>query len=149
MIGALGGNCISVQLPRQAEGEVTNINHFLYFAQALGQDFAHLDRHQTAKVRLVGAQFLGPKPHQLAAFRGGNVAPVKKGTVRGVNAGGGRGWTVLGNLRQHLAGDWRMGGQGAFRQRDAKAEKERGNIFAEEHFRPQITGSAQLNRDPF
>ena len=149
VLGSLGGNCISVQLPRQAQGEVTNINHFLHFAQALGQDLADLDGDKTAKIRFVGAQFLGPKPHQLASFWGRNCPPIAKGTVRGVNSGDRDSWAVFGDLHQHFAGDRRMGGQGAFCQRDAKPREQCGNIIAEEHLGPRITGSVQLNREPF
>ncbi len=52
----LGGDREAEQLPRQADGQVADVDHLLDLAQALGADLAGLDGDQRAEVRLVLAQ---------------------------------------------------------------------------------------------
>ncbi len=66
MAGALGGDGEPVQLPRQADGEIADVDHLLHFAEALGDDLAGFERDQRAERLLRRAQFLAPKPHELA-----------------------------------------------------------------------------------
>ena len=49
MAGALGGDGEAVQLPRQADGEIADVDHLLHFAEALGDDLADLKRDQRAQ----------------------------------------------------------------------------------------------------
>ena len=81
MAGALGGDGEAVQLPRQADGEIADVDHLLHFAEALGDDLADLERHQRAERLLRGAQFLAQQAHELAAPGRGNLAPGEKGVV--------------------------------------------------------------------
>ena len=64
--GALGGDDEAVQLPRQADGEIADVDHLLHFAEALGDDLADLERDQRAERLLRGAQFLAKQAHELA-----------------------------------------------------------------------------------
>ena len=46
MARTLGGDGETVQLAREADGEVADVDHLLHFAEALGDDLADLERHQ-------------------------------------------------------------------------------------------------------
>ena len=83
--GALRGDDEAVQLPRQADGEIADVDHLLHFAQALGHDLADLERHEGAESLLRGAQFLAEKAHELAAAGRRNLAPGEKGVPRAVD----------------------------------------------------------------
>ena len=83
--GALRGDDEAVQLPRQADGEIADVDHLLHFAQALGDDLADLERHERAERLLRGAQFLAKETHELAAPGRGNLAPGEKGVARPVD----------------------------------------------------------------
>ena len=73
--GALGGDGEAVQLPRQADGEIADVDHLLHFAEALGDDLADLEGHERAQGFLRGAQFLAEQAHEFAPPRRRNVAP--------------------------------------------------------------------------
>ncbi|MNQ73476.1 hypothetical protein D3C85_882070 [compost metagenome] len=79
--GALGGDGKAVELARQTNGEVADIDHFLHFTQAFLGDLAGFDGDQFAQLDLVLAQDLTVQPDQLAPARGGYVAPGQKGLV--------------------------------------------------------------------
>ncbi len=49
MARALRGDGQAVELARQADGEVADVDHLLHFAKALGDDLAGLQRHQRAR----------------------------------------------------------------------------------------------------
>jgi hypothetical protein len=111
MPGALRCDGSSVELARQADGESADVDHFLHFAQGLGGDLSHLDRHQCGQVVLVCGEQLAEPGHQCAAYRGRCTPPSREGLggigdrVVGVVGCG------LGDGEQHLAGDRRAGGQ--------------------------------------
>ena len=67
--GSLAGDGQSVQLARQADGEVADVDHLLDLAEALRADLAGLDRHQLAELGLVLAQQLAEAPNEGAACR--------------------------------------------------------------------------------
>ncbi len=69
VVGALGGDGQAVELARQADREVADVDHLLHFAEAFGDDLAGLERDQAAELGLGGAQLLAEQPHQLAAPR--------------------------------------------------------------------------------
>ncbi len=69
MVGALGLDRQAVELARQADGEVADVDHLLHFAEPLGLDLADFDRHQPAELGLGGAQFLAEQADELAAAR--------------------------------------------------------------------------------
>src|SRR5262249_58400965 len=68
----------AVELPRQPDGKVANIDHLLDLAESFGHDLARLKRHEPAEVILVSAQFLRENPHKLPAPRRRDVAPSVK-----------------------------------------------------------------------
>jgi hypothetical protein len=72
VIAALRRNGAPVQLARQPDGEVADIDHLLDLAKALRDDLAGLERHETAEILLGGPQFFRKSPHQLAAAWRGN-----------------------------------------------------------------------------
>src|SRR4051812_5542006 len=75
MVGALGLDGETIQLPRQADREIADVDHLLHLAEALGDDLADLQRDNTAEVGLEGAQFLAEQPDELAALRPRHGAP--------------------------------------------------------------------------
>ena len=79
MAGALAVHGEAVKLAREADGEIGDIDHLLHFAQAFGQDLAHLERDQRAQFLLMGAQFVADFAHDLAALGSGHHAPFEEG----------------------------------------------------------------------
>ena len=49
MARTLGSDGETVQLAREADGEVADVDHLLHFAEALGDDLPDLERHQRAQ----------------------------------------------------------------------------------------------------
>ena len=122
--GALGGDGQAVQLARQAHGEVADVDHFLHFAFALGQDLAGLQAHQPAQLALVAAQGLAEQAQQLATARRRHVAPGQAG-LAGAGDGGMRlGHAVFAHPRQLGAVDGTARGQRAAGER-GRVESER------------------------
>ena len=76
--GPLAGDGQAVQLARQPDGEVADVDHLLDLAEALGADLAGLDRHQLAELGLVLAQQLAEPADEVAADR----APASRATRR-------------------------------------------------------------------
>src|SRR6266851_8645041 len=72
-----------IELPRQPDREVADVDHLLHFALALLEDLARLDRHQAAERLLVLTQLLGKEPHQFAPARRRNTTPGAKGALCG------------------------------------------------------------------
>ena len=79
--GSLAGDRQAVQLARQPDGEVADVDHLLDLAEALGADLAGLDRHQRAEVVLVLAEQLAEAAHEVAADRRRRRAPRGEGVV--------------------------------------------------------------------
>jgi hypothetical protein len=82
VVGALSRDGAAVELPRQPDGEVANIDHLLDLAESFGHDFARLKRHEPAEVILRSAQFLRENSHELSAPWRWDVAPSGKGVSR-------------------------------------------------------------------
>ena len=80
--GALGRDRESVQLARQAHGEVADVDHLLHLAATFLQELAGLERHQQAESVLGRTQRVAIAAHQLAAPRRGHVAPSPLGCGR-------------------------------------------------------------------
>src|SRR5262249_50461835 len=55
----LAGNDLAVELARQADREIADIDHLLHFALTLLDDLAGFDRDEAAERGFVAAQFLG------------------------------------------------------------------------------------------
>ena len=66
----------AVQLARQPDRELADVDHLLDLAQRLGRDLARLEGDQFGQVRLVLGQQLAEPPDQRAALRGGHRAPL-------------------------------------------------------------------------
>ena len=81
VVGTLGVHGEPVELPREAGREVADVDHLLHFALALGEDLAHLERHQVAQLRLVPAQPLADLAHDLPTLGGRYRAPLEEGLV--------------------------------------------------------------------
>ena len=86
VVGPLAGDGQAIELARQADGEVADVDHLLDLAEAFLDDLAGLQRHQPGKRLLGGAQFLAEQPDQLAAPRRRDRAPLEE-RVCGMRAG--------------------------------------------------------------
>ena len=73
--GPLGGDRETVQLARETDREVADVDHLLDLAEAFRADLAGLDRHQLAELVLVLAEQLAEPPHRRTAHRAGCLAP--------------------------------------------------------------------------
>ena len=71
----LGGDGQAVELARQADREVADVDHLLHFAEAFLEDLARLRGDQAAERRLARAQLLAEQADQLAALRRRHAAP--------------------------------------------------------------------------
>ena len=71
----LRGDRAAVELAREADGEVADVDHLLHLAEPLLRDLPDLERDERAERLLLAAQLLAEQPHELAAVRPGQVAP--------------------------------------------------------------------------
>ena len=67
--GALRRDRAAVELAREADGEVADVDHLLHLAEALLGDLPDLERDERAERLLLAAQLLAEQPHELAAVR--------------------------------------------------------------------------------
>ena len=80
-VGALGGDGQAVELARQADGEIADVDHLLHFAEALGGDLAGLEGDQAAELGLARA---APRRAGAPARRAAAPAPcASRGRPRG------------------------------------------------------------------
>lgn len=109
--GPLRGDGAPVQLARETDRELADIDHLLHFAEGFGGDLAGLDGHQRAQIGLVLDEQLTQPGHERAAHRCRGGAPRGKGLRRfgdrRIRIGGG----ALRNGEEHFAGDGRAGVQ--------------------------------------
>ena len=77
--GTLGGDRQAVQLAGETDGEIADVDHFLNFAFAFGDDFSGFQADQAAQLALVLAQRFAKQAQQLAAPGRGHVAPGQAG----------------------------------------------------------------------
>ena len=113
MAGPLGGHRQAVELARQTDGEVADVDHLLHLAEAFLEDLAGFEGDQAAEALLRRAQLLAEEAHQLAAARRGHLAPGAEGhdTLgdHGLDLGGAMGL----ELGDGAAVDGRMDGEAA------------------------------------
>ena len=69
----------AVELARQPNGEIADIDHLLDLAETLRHDLAGLERHETAEVILGGTQLLREYPDELPTSRRRDRPPCIKG----------------------------------------------------------------------
>src|SRR5262249_30646777 len=101
----LGSYRQAIKLARLPHCEVADVDHLLHFAEALGDDLAHLDGDEAPKSVLVAAQFITEQADQLSTFLGRDRAPDEKGTMCRVDGlARGRG-IVLVNSADDFSGD--------------------------------------------
>lgn len=81
MLGALRSNGKAVELARQTDREIADIDHLLDLAKSFQDDLANLDRNQPAEGILVGAKFLAKQPNELAALGRSHLSPRAEGCV--------------------------------------------------------------------
>ena len=67
--GALRRDRAAVELPREADGEVADVDHLLHLAEPLLRDLPDLERDERAERLLLAAQLLAEQAHELAAVR--------------------------------------------------------------------------------
>src|SRR5215468_3557943 len=82
MARPLRGDGEAVELAREADGEVADVDHLLHLALALLQDLAGLAGDELAERSLGGAQLLAEQAYQLAAPGRRHVAPGLEGLLR-------------------------------------------------------------------
>ena len=128
--GPLGSDHEAVQLARQADGEIADVDHLLHFAQALGDDLAGLERHQRAERLLRGAQFLAKQAHELAPPGRRNLAPGQEGLVGGLDDRRHVGGRRLFQARDLGAVDRRADGERAARKRRGRQTQALENVLA-------------------
>jgi hypothetical protein len=75
MARPLGGDGEAVELARQPDREVADVDHLLHLAKTLLQDLAGFQADQRAELGLPPAQRLAEQAHQLAAARRRHAAP--------------------------------------------------------------------------
>jgi hypothetical protein len=103
MLGALGRNRESTELPRQADGVVADIDHLLHFTLSLGQDLAGFERDEPTQIFTGGAQLFTEQANQLAAFRRRHRAPDQVSLMRTIDLFTGFLSRAFGQASDHLA----------------------------------------------
>ena len=106
----LAGDRQAVQLARQADGEVADVDHLLDLAEALGADLAGLDRHQLAELGLVLAQQLAEAADEGAAHRR-RRRPPRRRTPRRPSPTAASTSAGRAGRAERAAGDRRAGGE--------------------------------------
>ena len=123
MVGPLADDGETVELTRQADGEVADVDHLLDLAEAFGENLAGLDGDEPAEVGLRGAELLAEEADQFAAPRRRHRAPQEKGRRGGSDCCLnflGRG---IGDRSDRFAGDRRTDGATACRCFQGYAER--------------------------
>ena len=73
--GPFAGHGQAVKLPRETDGEIAHVDHFLHFAFALRADLARLERDEQAQVLLLLAQGLADLADDFAPLGGWDHPP--------------------------------------------------------------------------
>ena len=81
----LGVHGLAVELARQPDGEVADVDHLLDLAEALGQDLAHLQGDEPAQGVLELAQLVAEVADDLATHGRGDHAPLGEVVGRGLH----------------------------------------------------------------
>ncbi len=100
-----GGDRLAVELTRQSDGELADVDHLLHLAEGLRGDLPRLDRDQRGDIVLVFLEQLTESRNQRAAHRCGGRAPRREGLCGFGNGGVGLLRSALRNGEQHIAGD--------------------------------------------
>ena len=101
----------AIELAREPDGEIGDVDHLLHLAMPFRPELAHLQRDQVSQRLLHLAQRLPEIAHQLAALGGGDFPPTEEGSLGGLRhplIGRGRG---LDHFCDRLPGGGVVGGQ--------------------------------------
>ena len=137
VLGALGGDGQAVELARQADGEIADVDHLLNLAEALGRDLAGFQRHEAAEIVLGGAQFLADQTHEFAAPGSRHLAPGLEGLMGAADGGFGLVGAGFAHMGDHRAGNRRHGGPARTRKgavRNAEALEDGAGIVGCRHW---------------
>ena len=103
--GTFGGDRLAVQLTREPDGELADVDHLLHLAEGFRGDLPCLDGDQRGDVVLVLLEQLTEPGDQRATHRCGGRAPCRE-RLRGFGYGGvGLLRSGLRDGEQHIAGD--------------------------------------------
>ena len=80
--GALRRDRATVQLPRETDGEVADVDHLLHLAEAFLGDLPDLERDERTERLLLAAKLLAEQADELAATRSRHLAPGGEGLRR-------------------------------------------------------------------
>ena len=72
----------SIEHARLADGEIADVDHFLHFAFAFGDDFPGLERHQLAELMFQFAQRIAQAANSFTAHRSRRDTPLQKRFLR-------------------------------------------------------------------
>src|SRR3546814_15192889 len=81
VIWPLGGDGEAVELARQADGEVADVDHLLHFAESLGDNLPRLEADEAGQRLLPFAQHLAEQADELASPGRGDGAPREEGVM--------------------------------------------------------------------
>jgi hypothetical protein len=85
VFGTLAGYGQAIELTRQTDGEIADVDHLLHFAASLGRNLTGFNRDEPPEFLLVPAEFLAQKPDELAAAGRRDKAPSPECAVRDGN----------------------------------------------------------------
>ena len=105
--GSLGGDRAAVELSREPDGEVADVDHLLHLAEPLLRDLPDLERDERAERLLLAAELLAEQADELAAAGRGNVAPRLERRDGAGDGGVGLGLARPGDAADLLTGDRR------------------------------------------
>src|SRR3546814_11964208 len=81
VIGPLGGDGEAVELARQADGEVADVDHLLHFAESIGDNLPRLEADEAGQRLLPFAQHLAELAATLASTRRGAGPPREASSI--------------------------------------------------------------------
>ena len=111
VVWAFAGNGLAVQLARQADREVADVDPLLDLAGGFGGDLADLAGDQRGEVGVLRAHLGDDAPHQFAATRRRHASPTQEGGLRRACGGRDLGGTAALHGGEHGAVDRRGSGQ--------------------------------------
>src|SRR5579864_1370645 len=78
VLGPLARHSEAVELSRQADGKIGDVDHLLDFAFSLSQDFAHFERHERSEVVFEMPQLVADLAHDLAPLGRRDQTPARE-----------------------------------------------------------------------
>jgi hypothetical protein len=106
--GTLGRDRATVQLAREPDSEVADVDHLLDLAEPLLRDLPDLEGDERAERLLLAAELVAEEPDELTASRCWDVAPGLEGGRGAPDRSGGLGLARPRDARDLLAGDRRL-----------------------------------------